>query len=196
MKRDSAWAQAEAETVKRIIAGIQPRHGGGLIWEVGVELAGDDGILLISWRSGWKDVLVSSRVFGLYTWKNRAAIWEHCNLWAQLGVCVKDRGPLMEVVPSNHRVCENALWHPIRKECGWDYERCPLLLGVHPSKPLYTYSISSWLFPTPDKMCSWERTSHLLLHVIFLSVCYLSENVFAFKPDFKLMMTHRVHLLC
>lgn len=51
---------------------------------------------------------MSSRVFGLYTWKNRAAIWEHYNLWAQLGVCVKDRGTVMEVVPSNHRLCENA----------------------------------------------------------------------------------------
>ena len=44
-----------------------------------------------------------------YTWKNRAAIWEHYNLWAQLGVCLKDIGTLMEVVPSNHRVCGNAL---------------------------------------------------------------------------------------
>lgn len=52
---------------------------------------------------------MSSRVFGLYTWKNRAAIWEHYNLWAQLGVCLKDIGTLMEVVPSNHRVCGNAL---------------------------------------------------------------------------------------
>lgn len=29
-------------------------------------------------------------MFGLYNWKTRAAIWEHCNLWAQLCVYVKD----------------------------------------------------------------------------------------------------------
>lgn len=52
---------------------------------------------------------MSSQVFGLYTRKNSAAIWEHYNVWAQLGVCVKDIGTLREVVHSNHRVCGNAL---------------------------------------------------------------------------------------
>lgn len=60
-------------------------------------------------KVGLKDVLMSSQVFGLQNWKNGAAIWEHCYLWAKLCACVKDIGTLMEVVPSKQRVRAHAL---------------------------------------------------------------------------------------
>lgn len=50
-----------------------------------------------------------SSTVDLHSWQTRSAIRQHCNLRAQLCICVKDVGALMEGVPSNQQVCGNAL---------------------------------------------------------------------------------------
>lgn len=90
-----------------------------------------------------------SSMVDLHSWQTRSAIWQHCNLWVQLCICVKDVGALIEGVPSNQQVCGMPYDPMFTYEFGWNFKIMSSLLLCASSQPPYTHYISSLALPHP-----------------------------------------------